>query len=142
MSTTTNVQLAKMMSGHPLFHGVFTRDELPAILKTGSYVCNLDSSHGHIDQNGKLIHGSHWVGIYAFPDHTMMYFDSYGFSAPQNLISRWRKEFNTLYYNTSIQQKFNTCNCGQLTVAFLKVAERGLVAISKWIQSHELLSYT
>ena len=142
MSTTNNFQLTKMMDGHPLFHGCFTRDELPPTLRTGSYIMNLDKECGHRDVSGHIIHGSHWVGVYCFPDHTMMYFDSYGFSAPANLISRWKKQFHTLYYSTAILQKFNTCNCGQLSVAFLKVAEHGLPAISKWIHSHELLSYT
>lgn len=139
--TTTNFDLARMMKRHKNFHGCFMRDELPSTLHQGGYILNLDTSKGHIEA-GHVVYGSHWVGIYVFPDRTLYWFDSYGFGPPQPLLDKWRSHFRELYSNTAILQKFGQCNCGSLSVQFLKHAEKGLPSVEKWIQSHQLISYT
>ena len=147
---TTNIQLAKMIKGHN-FHGVYSRDELPEKLRVGGVIMNLDTEAGHKDatsdrgssvrDRGNTVNGSHWVSIYCFPDHTLMYYDPFGFSAPEYLILRWRKQYKRLYYNTAIMEKFSQTNCGQLSVAFLKHAEKGLNAVREWIAQNQYVSY-
>ena len=52
----------------PRFIGVYSRDNLPKIIKSGAYVINLDE---YADV------GTHWIALYV-KNNEVIYFDSFG----------------------------------------------------------------
>ena len=52
----------------PRFNGVFSRNNLPNMIKNGAYVINLDEYHGI---------GTHWVALYV-NNKTVIYLNSFG----------------------------------------------------------------
>ena len=51
----TNFEIQAYYQNEPRFNGVFSRDNLPNIVKNGAYVINLDKYHDI---------GTHWVALY------------------------------------------------------------------------------
>ena len=81
--------------------GVFEKDDIDD-LENGNYVINLN---GH----------SHWTGLIKDPTG-VIYFDSFGFPAPENI-----DELASPYsYNDKDIQDINSSSCGYYTIAFLK----------------------
>ena len=64
----TNFEIQAYYQNEPRFNGVFSRDNLPNIIKNGAYVINLDEYHDI---------GTHWVALYA-NNKAATYFDSFG----------------------------------------------------------------
>ena len=64
----TIFEIQAYYQNEPRFNGVFSRDNLPNIIKNGAYVINLDEYHDI---------GTHWVALYA-NNKTVTYFDSFG----------------------------------------------------------------
>lgn len=86
------------------------RDSLPK--KIGKMECgivNLDNSQNQ---------GTHWVA-YANNDEGAYYFDSFGDLRPPKEIIKYLNN-DKIYYNYVRFQKFNTVNCGHLSLLFLK----------------------
>ena len=65
----TNFEIQKYYQNEPRFIGVFSRDNLPNIIKNGAYVINLDEYHDI---------GTHWVALYVNNNKIVTYFDSFG----------------------------------------------------------------
>ena len=64
----TNFEIQEYCQQEPRFNEVFSRDNLPNIIKNGAYVINLDEYHDI---------GTHWVALYV--NNTIVtYFDSFG----------------------------------------------------------------
>ena len=64
----TNFEIQEYYQNEPRFNGVFSRDNLPNIIKNGAYVINLDEYHDI---------GTHWVALYVH-NKIITYFDSFG----------------------------------------------------------------
>ena len=64
----TSFEIQEYYQNEPRFNGVFSRDNLPNIIKNGAYVINLDEYHNI---------GTHWV-IFHVNNKTITYFDSFG----------------------------------------------------------------
>ena len=64
----TNFEIQEYYQNEPRFNGVFSRDNLPNIIKNGAYVINLDEYHDI---------GTHWVALYV-NNKIVTYFDSFG----------------------------------------------------------------
>ncbi|KAE9522379.1 hypothetical protein AGLY_017210 [Aphis glycines] len=81
--------------------GVFSRDDLPKKPRTIQCgILNLDVSLGD---------GSHWVAFYKIKDK-VVYFDSFGDLHPPIELQNYFKG-NTMIYNYSNNQDFNSFNC-------------------------------
>lgn len=89
------------------------RDTLPKKPKIKERdIINLDTSNHH---------GTHWVA-YVKNKNYCEYFDSYGDLKPplEGLeVIRYLKNCN-IFYNYTKYQKYDTVNCGNLCLAFLK----------------------
>jgi len=87
------------------------KDELPATIKEGCYIINLQSSTAG--------QGSHWLGLFIHKNNAY-YFDSFGGSPPLEVIKfvKTRKGCH-LYYNNFIIQDLKSGNCGFYALAFL-----------------------
>ena len=117
--------------------GVYSKDELPNIIKPGSYYVNLqDSSEGN---------GTHWVMFYI--DSKMknaIYFDSFGYPPPieiENFLSKFK---NVPYSNRHIQDIKST-NCGLFCICldlYLKYyAEKNLNLLDNYFKFINLFSH-
>ena len=63
-----NFKIRKYYENVPKFNGVYSRNSLPKIIKTGAHVINLDE---YADV------GTHWIALYA-KNNEVIYFDSFG----------------------------------------------------------------
>jgi len=87
-------------------NGIVMKDELPAKLKRGFYVVNLQSS---TDGNG-----THWVSFYYSPKCSY-YFDPYGFVPPIEVEPKIKPY---IYNDIDIQSYLSTA-CGFFCIDFI-----------------------
>ena len=68
--SSINIKINEYYKNEPRFNGVYSRNNLPKIIKKGAYVIHLDEYEDT---------GTHWVARYLFvkPKYTV-YFDSFG----------------------------------------------------------------
>ena len=64
----TNFEISEYYENEPRFNGVYSRDNLPANIKKGAYVINLDEYEDA---------GTHWTALYV-KNKKVVYFDSFG----------------------------------------------------------------
>ena len=64
----TNIKINEYYANEPRFNGVYSRDNLPNIIKKGAYVINLDEYENT---------GTHWIGLFVKTNEAI-YFDSFG----------------------------------------------------------------
>ena len=64
----TNFEIGNYYENEPTFNGVYSRNNLPKIIKNGAYVINLDE---YADV------GTHWIALYE-KSNEIIYFDSFG----------------------------------------------------------------
>ena len=64
----TNFEIRKYYENEPRFNGVYSRNNLPKVIKNGAYVINLDE---YADV------GPHWIVLYV-KNNEFIYFDSFG----------------------------------------------------------------
>lgn len=116
---TTGIQLERACRSIPHFKGVFMRDGLlwrtPRTNECA--IVNLDDSYGP---------GTHWVA-YIKKQNRVEYFDSFGnLRPPLELIEYFNRGGGgdgglvTIVYNYEALQHYDTSNCGQLCVKFLR----------------------
>ena len=63
----TNFEISEYYENEPRFNGVYSRDNLPANIKKGAYVINLDEYEDA---------GTHWIALYV-KNKKVVYFDSF-----------------------------------------------------------------
>ena len=87
------------------------KDELPATVKDGCYIINLQSS-----TDGQ---GTHWLSLFIHKNNAY-YFDSYGAPPSVEIMKFVKKRKGChMYYNNFIIQDLKSQNCGWYTLAFL-----------------------
>ena len=64
----TNFEIGNYYENEPTFNGVYSRNNLPKIIKNGAYVINLDE---YADV------GTHWIALHE-KSNEVIYFDSFG----------------------------------------------------------------
>ena len=90
------------------FGGVYSKDQLPELIKDKFYIVNLQDH----DEGG----GTHWTAFYYNYPSTSIYFDSYGFIAPRDV----QKRITPYIFNDKDIQDFNSSACGFYCIAFIK----------------------
>jgi len=90
------------------FGGVYSKDQLPELIKDKFYIVNLQDH----DEGG----GTHWTAFYYNYPSTSIYFDSYGFIAPLDVQKRITPY---IFIDTEIQD-FNSSACGWYFIVFIK----------------------
>ena len=87
------------------------KDELPATVKDGCYIINLQSS-----TDGQ---GTHWLSLFIHKNNAY-YFDSYGAPPSVEIMKFVKKRKGChMYYNNFIIQDLKSQNCGWYALAFL-----------------------
>ena len=89
------------------FNGVYSRDNLPKIIKKGAYVINLD---GYDDI------GTHWIALYVRNNY--IYFDSFGVEYIPNEIKKFIGNKDTIA-NIFRLQAYDSIMCGYFCIAFI-----------------------
>ena len=119
----TNFEIQEYYQNEPRFNGVFSRDNLPNIIKNGDYVVNLDEYHDI---------GTHWIALYV-NNKIVTYFDSFGvehipkefmkFIARTSFgLGSRRKKIITNIYKI---QAYNSIMCGYFCIGFINFMFNG-----------------
>ena len=110
----TNIEINEYYASEPRFNGVYSRDNLPRIIKKGAYVINLDEYENT---------GTHWIALFA-KTNEVMYFDSFG-------IEHIPKEINKFIGNKKIKanifriQAYDSIMCGYFCIEFINYMLKG-----------------
>ena len=104
----TNFEIEAYYQNEPRFNGVYSRDNLPHIIKDGSYVINLDE-YSDI--------GTHWVALYV-NSKTATYFDSFGI---EHIPKEIKKFINNkkIIANIYRVQNYDSIMCGYFCIGFI-----------------------
>ena len=136
LGLTTNQDLNKHAKRMRLkkYRGVFMRDEELPPLKDGKYIFNLD------DESNT---GTHWTALIVTTQRKPnIYFDSMGFSPPEEIIKFAKSKGDELYYSTVAVQDDNSSACGYFVLYFLKYIQNtgGNILDSYYDFTHKLLT--
>ena len=104
----TNFELIDLIKDFKLdnhFGGVYSKDQLPELIKDKFYIINLQDQ----DDGG----GTHWTVFYYNYPSTSIYFDSYGFIAPQDV----QNKITPYIFNDAEIQDFNSSACGYFCIS-------------------------
>ncbi len=106
----TDVQMVKFSKDLELpLEGVFLRDELPTNPKANAfYIFNLDTSIGD---------GTHWTCAIT-TDTDAVYFDSFGFPPPTEIVSFLKRRFTRVGWNSWVLQPIKSTTCGYWVLVF------------------------
>jgi hypothetical protein len=107
-NTLTNHDLLSILHHDDIaINGIVSKDNVLKPLKQGFTIINLDNDKGP---------GTHWTVIYCINEGFSLYYDSYGFPAPEcieDLLHRYE-------YNKKQIQAIDSTSCGFYCVAFIK----------------------
>ena len=114
---TNNQELMEIMNeiNIPL-NGIYMKDNLPNILKSGNYIINLNSQ-------GQP--GSHWVCCKIIGKN-IYYFDSFGGYPIESIMTKSKQNNMNVYYSTRQYQHINSELCGWFCVAFFYLTKNVL----------------
>ena len=104
----TNFEIKDYYENEPRFNGVYSRDNLPKIIKSGAYVINLDE---YADV------GTHWIALYV-KNNEVIYFDSFGVEHVPKEIKRFIGHKNTKT-NIFRMQGDHSIICGYFCIGFI-----------------------
>ena len=110
----TNTEINEYYANEPRFNGVYSRDNLPKIIKKGAYVINLDEYENTV---------THWTALFV-KTNEVIYFDSF-------VIEHIPKEINKFIDNKKIKanifriQAYISIMCGYFCIEFINYMLKG-----------------
>ena len=110
----TNTEINEYYANEPRFNGVYSRDNLPKIIKKGAYVINLDEYENTV---------THWTVLFV-KTNEVIYFDSF-------VIEHIPKEINKFIDNKKIKanifriQAYISIMCGYFCIEFINYMLKG-----------------
>lgn len=110
---TSDIQIESFLKSHlkhVTFLGVFSKDQLPNLLRDSCMVINIQNSK---DKNGNELPGTHWVCC-GDKGGKKWYFDSFGLPPAQEILHILGKKF--VSFDQDIQSMSSTL-CGQFCIA-------------------------
>ena len=98
----------------PRFNGVYSRNNLPKIIKKGAYVINLDE-YANI--------GTHWIALFVKPKY-IVYFDSFAVDHIPKEIKKFigNKDIKTNIFRL---QTYDSIMCGYFCIEFISYMFKG-----------------
>ena len=109
-----NTEINKYYKNEPRFNGVYSKNNLPNIIKKGPYVINLDE-YANV--------GTHWIALSVKPKYSV-YFDSFG-------VEHIPKEIKKFIGNKHIKadifrlQAYDSIMCGYFCIEFINYMFKG-----------------
>ena len=110
----TNFEIQGYYRIEPKFNRVFSRDNLPNIIKNSAYVINLDEYHDI---------GTHWVALYV-NNQTVTYFDSFGVEHIPKEIMKFIGNKNKIT-NIFRTQAYDSIMYGYFCIGFINFMFKG-----------------
>ena len=104
----TNFEISEYYENKPRFNGVYSRDNLPAKLKKGAYVINLDEYEDA---------STHWIALYV-KNKKVVYFDSLGVEHVPKEIIKFIKN-KDIIANIFRLQAYDSIMCGYFCIKFI-----------------------
>ena len=89
------------------FGGVYSRNNLPSLIKYKFYIVNLDDATGP---------GSHWVCIFNCHPDVCYYFDSFGVDPSTEVLQFMKQSHKKILMSTYQIQKLGTIMCGYFCI--------------------------
>ena len=111
----TNFEIQEYYQNEPRFNGVFSRDNLPNIIKNGAYVVNIDEYHDI---------GTHWVALYV-NNKTATFFDSFGVEHITREIKKFIARKKKIIRNIYTIQAYDSIMCGYFCIGFFNFMFNG-----------------
>ena len=120
----TYFEIQEYYQNEPKFNGVFSRDNLPTIIKNGAYVINLDEYRDI---------GTHRVALHV-NNKTIIYFDSFGVEhIPREIIkfigneqsSSAKARNKNMITNIFRIQTYDSIMCGYFCIVFINFMFNG-----------------
>ena len=111
----TNFEIQEYYQNEPRFNGVFSRDNLPNIIKNGAYVVNIDEYHDI---------GTHWVALYV-NNKTATFFDSFGVEHITREIKKFIARKKKIIRNIYTIQAYDSIMCGYFCIGFINFMFNG-----------------
>ena len=110
----TNIEINEYYKNEPRFNGVYTRNNLPKIIKKAAYVINLDE-YANI--------GTHWIALFVKPKYTV-YFDSFGVEHIPKEIKKFigNKDSKANIFRL---QAYDSIMCGYFCIEFINYMFKG-----------------
>ena len=113
-----NFEIIHYYACEPRFNGVYSRNNLPKMIKNGAYVITLDE---YADV------GTHWIALYT-KNNEVIYFDSFG-------VEHVPKEVKNFIRNKDIKtnifgiQAYSSVMCGYFCIGFIDFMLTGKILI-------------
>ena len=104
----TNFETSEYYENELRFNGVYSRDDLPAKIKKGAYVINLDEYEDA---------GTHWIALYV-KNKIVVYFDSFGEEHVPKEIIKFIKN-KDIIGNIFRLQAYDSIMCGYFCIKFI-----------------------
>ena len=110
----TNTEISEYYANEPRFNGVYSRNNLPKIIKKGVYVINLDEYENT---------GTHWIALFV-KTNEVIYFDSFGIEHIPKEIEHaiGNKESKASIF---ILQAYDSIMCGYYCIEFINYMLKG-----------------
>ena len=110
----TNFEIQAYYQNEPRFIGVYSKDNLPAKIKYGAYVINLDE---YSDIR------THWIALYVY-NKTVTYFDSFGI---EHIPKEVKKFIGNRHIISNIYriQNCDSVMCGYFCIGFINYMFKG-----------------
>ena len=104
----TNFEIEAYYKNEPGFNGVYSRDILPAKIKDGANIVNLDEYSDIV---------THWIALYV-NNKTVTYFDSFG---AEHIPKEIKKSINSksIIGNIFRIQAYDSVMCGYFYIGFI-----------------------
>ena len=125
----TNFEISEYYKNEPRFNGVYSRDNLPANIKKGAYVINLDEYKDV---------GTHWIALYV-KNKKVVYFDSFRVEHVPKEIIKFIKN-KDIIANIFRLQAYDSIMCGYFCIKFIDYMFDGktLIDYTNLFSPHDL----
>ena len=104
----TNFEISEYYEDEPRFNGVYSGDNLPANIKNGAYIINLDEYEDA---------GTHWIALYV-KNKKVVYFDSFAIEYVAKEIIKFIKN-KDIIANIFRLQVYGSIMCGYFCIKFI-----------------------
>ena len=126
---STSFETREYYKNDPRFNSIYSRNNLPKIIKNGGYIINLDGDED-ID--------THWIALYA-KNNEVIYFDRFGVEhIPKEIKSRFRgnKGIKTNIFRI---QAYNSIMCDYFCIGFIDfmIANKTLINFTSLLSPYD-----
>ena len=118
----TNIEINEYYKNGPIFNSVYSRNNLPKIIKKGAYVINLDEYENT---------GTHWISLFVKAKYAV-YFESFGVEhIPKEINKLIRSKELGSAVNNNIKssifriQAYHSIMCGYFCIEFINYMLKG-----------------